>query len=232
MILSLALSLLMTAPASPTVRVVATDPPVRLRLSDDEFSRGDHARVRVKLAEAGYLVVLRMDAQGRVRVLYPLGPEDSGTVRGGKEVEIRGRGDRDAFMVDEKEGTGTVLAARSDQPFDFSGFTQGSHWDYRALEGDSSSADGESALLDLVDRMTDGHYDYDVANYSVGIRRAPSYAGWYHPRYYDSWYRPFYGSIFSSYYPYYPNYPLYGPRVGFGFGFGFGDRHPRAYRRK
>ena len=226
MLLSFAFSLLVSAPVSAPVLSPPQDPPIRLRLSEDSYAQGDRARVRVKLAESGYLVVLRVDARGRVRVLYPVDPEDTSAVRGGKEFEIRGRGDRDAFIVDEREGTGTVLAARSATPFDFSEFTRGVHWDYRALEDDSTGGDGESVLLDLVDRMTEGHYDYDVVTYGVATRRVPSYAGWYGPRYYDPWFQPFNRfSLFSPYYPY------YGRRFGFGFGVVVGGGHPRAHRR-
>jgi hypothetical protein len=210
MITALAFSLLLpvTTPALP--RLHGDDPPIHLKLSHDEYARGDHARVRVKTAKDGFLVVLRTDADGRVRVLYPLNPEDSGSVRGGREFEIRGRGDREAFTVQDRGGSGTVLAARSDQPFHFDDFMRGGHWDYRALASDTTGGDAEATLLDLVERMTDGEYDYDVVSYTV-MGESPS-------RYYAGWYNPWW---FGAYYPGF----FYGPRFGFGATFRFG--HPR-----
>jgi len=149
------------------------DPPIRLKLSDDVFARGDRARVRVKTAADGYLVVLRADARGHIRVLFPLNPSDSSAVRGGREVEIRGRGDRDAFVVDDGEGSGKVLAAVSGRPFTFDAFAKNGHWDYAALAANDSTADPEATLLGLVERMTgtDASFEYDLVTYTVGMRQ-------------------------------------------------------------
>jgi hypothetical protein len=205
MISALALSLLLPA-ATPTIPPAhGDDPPIHLKLSHDVYTRGEHARVRVKTAQNGFLVVLRTDPDGHVRVLYPLNPEDSGAVRGGREFEIRGRGDREAFTVEAREGSGTVLAALSGQPFHFDDFMRGGHWDYRALAGGGSPEDAEATLLDLVERMTDGEYDYDVVSYTV-TAQAPN-------RYYAGWYDPWW---FGAYYPCYGCGPFYGPRFGFG----------------
>lgn len=172
MLLALALSLLMPS----------DDPPIRLKISDDVFVRGERARVRVKAAHDGYLLVLRADAQGRVRVLFPLEPSNDAAIRGGKEVEIRGRGDRDAFTVDDAEGSGKILAALSTQPFQLDAFALGGHWDYRALAAQDSAADAEAALLALVNRMSQGSYDYDLVTYTVTdhppLRRARMWGGW------------------------------------------------------
>ena len=220
MLLALTLSLL--APVGPHPAIVPhqrTESPVRLRLSDEEYMIGERAKVRVKTDRDGYLVVLRMDGEGRVRVLFPVDPDDSSTIKGGKEYEVRSRGDRDAFVVDEPRGTGAVLAALSDQPFDFSGFIRGRHWDYRALADSATADDAEATLLDLVDRMSGGHYDYDLAKYTVlETRRYPSHARFYGPAYYDPWYYP-------------AVYPFYGSRFRFGFGIGFGGfyGHRRHY---
>jgi hypothetical protein len=175
--------------ALPTLFVIpAKDTPVRLRLSDGVYVAGDRARVTVKTAKDGYLVVMRVDTEGRVRVLFPIDPVDSANVRGGKEFEIKGRGDRNAFTVSEKQGAGLVFAAFSEKPFDFTPFATGSHWNFDALVPEGDKPDPEAAMLNLVDRMGDKHYDYDALPYSVGegVRR-PMYA----------MYDPFYYSPFS-----------------------------------
>jgi hypothetical protein len=65
------------------------DPPVTVWLDHDNYRRGDKAPVNIKLRDDGYLVVLPADADGRVRVLFPLDPGDDAFVRGGEAREIR-----------------------------------------------------------------------------------------------------------------------------------------------
>jgi hypothetical protein len=235
----LTLSLLLPVAPALSPAVQPQDPHIRVTLSDDRVRRGDRVRVKVKTAESGHLVVLRLDAEGRVRVVFPVDPSDSTNIRGGHEFEIRGRGGRESFLVDERDGVGTVLAARSATPFKFDDFVKHGHWDYAALvvPRDSAAAAGEPALLDLVERMVgpDGHYDYDVVSYAVGPsdRRYSrrdydvGYIGWHAPSYYrsacfDWWCDPWYG-------------PRLGPRIGIGIGFRSpvvfgGGRHYRGRR--
>lgn len=157
------------------------DPPIRLWLNQDGYYwPGDRARVTVKLANDGYLVVLRADEDGRVRVLFPRDPSDDAFAPGRKKFEIRGRGDRAAFFVDERDRSGVVLAAVSETPFTFNDFARTDHWDYRVLRTDRAD-DEETALVDIVQRMTQNvHFDYDVIRYTVATR-GPH--GRYYPRY-------------------------------------------------
>ena len=242
MMLPLLLSLVgAAAPNTEAAAVRSDDPPVKVWLNHDNyFQRGDKARVNVRLAHDGYLVVLRVDAEGRVRVLFPLDPSDDAFVRGGETIEVRGRGDREAFYVDDREGSGLVLAARSVTPFKFDEFVRGDHWDYRVLSARDAGDDKEAALVDMVQRMTpDGHFDYDDVKYIVASSRAyydsyyPSYTmgglgyGWgspYRYGYYSTCYDPFFYDPFLCYDPLF-----YAPyRYGFTFGFGFG--YPYYYR--
>ena len=209
MIAVLALSLIPAA-APAVIPSDPDDPPIRVTLSEERYSRGDRARVRVKMDRDGYLLVLRADADGRVRVLFPLDPEDTAVVRGGKALEVRGRGDREAFTVHDREGSGIVLAVRADAPFRFDEFARSGHWDYRVLSAGRVEDDPEAALLDLVDRMSEGKYDYDVVSYTVTSRGYPGYySGWH-----DPWYHGHYGP--GGY---------WGPRVGFRVSVGIGS-HP------
>lgn len=206
----------LVASAGPTVSpavvsrtmVGADDPPVRISLnSGGYYYQGDRAKVRVRVAEDGYLLVLRADADGRVRVLFPLDPGDDDFVRGGRDYELRGRGDRETFFVDDVRGTGTVLAARSATPFRYDHFVRGDHWDYRVLADERIRDDAETGLLDLVDQMSDSaHYDYDVLTYTVG----------------GGSYRPYY-----SYSDGYSGPGYYGP--GLSVGFYFGSPYYRRY---
>lgn len=214
-----ALTLMLAVATAPTPPLTAgpTDPPIRLRLSDDRYMLGERAKVRVRTEQDGYLLVLRMDGEGRVRVLFPVDPDDSATIRGGKEYEVKSRGDRDAFVVDESTGVGTVIAIVSSDPFDFSAYVRGRHWDFRALADSTDRDNPEASLLDIVDRMAPGRYEYDAATYTViDGRHYPTHARYYGPSYYDPWYHPFAG--------------WWGPRVRFGFGIGFGGFPYRRHR--
>lgn len=137
---------------APTRAALANDPPVRVKRSDDRLAVGEHQRVHVRAERDGYLVVLRLSEEGQVRVLYPLDPGDDNRVRGGKAIEVRSRGDREAFVV-TKGGTGTVLAARSDVPFDFTAFAAQHHGNAEAL-APVGTRDAEAAFVVAVDAMT------------------------------------------------------------------------------
>lgn len=192
--------------------VAASDPPVRVRLSDEMFVRGERARVNVKTAKDGYLFVLRVDTEGRVRVLFPVDPGNDAAVKGGKTTEIRGRGDREAFTVAEEPGGGMVFAARADTPFNFKPFMTGEHWNFDALAPVDSSPDPESAMLKLVDRMGDGHYDYDAVPYTV-VKHLTRPLHNYNPMlFYDPIYGPHYAGFGGAFYSGYPWF--YGPRFG------------------
>jgi len=210
MLLPLLLLHSLGAPAAPaTARDVAPDPPVRVWFnSDGDYRFGDRAKVYAQATEDGNLVVLRADATGHVRVLFPLDPDGPQLVRGGKKYELKGRGDREAFVVDDTTGHGTVLAAFSQTAFRLDQFATTGHWNYSALDDQSVRADPEAGLMGLIQRMRDSdvHFDYDVAIYTA----APParYVGWVEPYPWGGWWAPGYGAYW------------YGPRVGVGLRFG------------
>src|SRR5437016_12357062 len=145
---------------------VASDPPVRVWFnSDGHYEFGDRAKVSAQAAQDGYLVVLRADAQGHVRVLFPIDPDGNQQTRGGKKDELKGRGGREAFVVDDTSGHGTVLAAVAKTPFQFDEFAKNGRWDYTALDDPGVRA----GRIDLVQPMQGArdHFDYDVGSYTV-----------------------------------------------------------------
>jgi hypothetical protein len=144
------------------------DPAIRIWLSDDgRYQRGDRAKVQVKAREDGYLVVLNVSPDGRLRVLFPLDPSDDALIRGGKKYEIIGRGDREAFTIDQRSGHGTVYAAISHDPYKFEGYVTGDHWDLTALDDVRISDKPETDLNAFVQRIARSDFDYDVLGYDV-----------------------------------------------------------------
>jgi uncharacterized protein DUF4384 len=214
--------LLLLASTTPAVpRAAPSDPPVHVWFnSSGDYAYGDRAKVYAKSAESGYLVVLRADIDGRVRVLFPVDPADEQSTTGGKKYELKGRGGREAFVVDDTIGNGTVLAAYSRTPFRFDQFEKDGHWDTAALtgQGQDAKADAEARLRDIVQRMRPdgGGFDYDAATYVVAAQ--PRYA---RDTYYDPWY---YGYGWPGWWGY-----GFGPR--FGAGFVFGPRFHSGFHR-
>ena len=243
-------------PAPAPAPAAAPEPAVRVTINHQTYNRGDRARVTVRVRDDGYVVVLHADANGRVRVLFPVDPGDDNFMKGGQDYEIRGRGDRDAFQV-TSTGSGTVYAAVSMDPMHFDSFVRNSHWDYEALENDSTASndgDVESQLTNIVEQVADGsHFDYDLTTYTVDQSYASNdrpYAipGAAYTCFYDSWdpwcggYYPspnYYGGFgldigfgFGGFWGYRPYGYGYGyPRYGFGYGYGFGGGYyiPRGY---
>jgi len=219
MLLSLLVAL--SATPLPAVALRSDDPPVRVWLDPDQYvTTGDRMRVHLRAAEDGYVMVLRADAQGRVRVLFPLDPTDDAFVRGGKTFEVKSRGDREAFSVDDASGTGTVLAAWSASPFKSDAYAVNGHWDYRVLAEKRVAADPEAGLLDLVSSLAgDNHFDYDVATYTLGSDRRMAYGSRY-AGYGDPLYDPYFASCWGCGPWGWGGYGGYGWRFGFGVGYG------------
>jgi hypothetical protein len=190
------------------------DPPIQIWINNDRrFFPGERAKVQVSTEEDGYLLMLHVDPDGYLRVLFPLDPDKDNFVRGGKKYEVRGRGDRDTFEADGK-GRGTVYAAVSREPFRFEGFVAGDHWDYRTLAPSRLSTNPEPELNELVRRIAQGDFDYDLLSYEVMDRSA------YASDYYSGSYGSVYGNSWCCSSPYYYGSPF---SVSIAFG--------RPYRR-
>jgi hypothetical protein len=163
--LMLGLGLLAQGVTAPSPKRVEP-PPVRVWLPDTLRPVGDPVRVYVALRDTSHLVVLHVDASGRIRVLFPRSPTDPDLVPGGETFAIAGSEEGMTFRV-PAPGLGTVLAVRSRAPFRFDGLTAGSRWDYEhALLLLPTAGNPFAALLDIADRIADGEaYNYDLAAY-------------------------------------------------------------------
>jgi hypothetical protein len=216
--------LMAVTPAPTTVDpAMSNDPPVHVWLSDDgRYAFGDRAKVYVRAAETGYVVVLRSDARGGVRVLSPVDPADDQQVRGGKKYEAKGRGGREAFVVEDTSGQGVVMAVWSKTPFDLHRYQRDGHWDFQALTAaatadSAASDDGETRLLRVADALkgSGSHYQYDLATYQADSPRIARARWGYGYPYPYAWNGGWWG-----YDPFWDR-PFFGSRIVFGRPFGF-----------
>jgi hypothetical protein len=217
--------LLTTLTLAPTEAIQsAQEPPVKVWLDKrGDLERGNRVRVFTRVETDGYLVILHAEADGRIRVLFPLDPFHDNYVRGGQDFEVRGRGDREAFQIYAASGAGTVYAAFSRDPFGFDAFVRNNHWDYRLLETWrlNEGLDAQAELTALAGQMAgEGTYfDYDLTHYGVAQQAASSggggrtvyvSGGWGYGYGYPYWGYPYYGGG-------------WGPYFGFGISWGWGS---------
>ncbi len=234
MLLPLLLSL---APLiAPTV-TPQDDPAVTVRLNHEQFQVGDRGKIYFKTDRDGYVAILHADPQGRVRVLFPIDPTEDNFVRGGRQVELRSRSDRDAIQIDAG-GTGTVLAIYSADAFAFDELTRNGHWDFATLGGPDESVKNDplAGLLEIANNMARDHqFDYDVATYVVADQYAASDEdyGYGHSHFgigvAFGYPYPF-GFGFAFGYPYYSPFafvPFY-PYYPYGYGYRYPVYHPFA----
>src|SRR5690349_4561256 len=95
---------------------------------DDPYGRGQGVRVHFRADQDAYVTILRVDTDGRVRVLYPREPWEDNYARGGREYEVLNGSDRAAFYIDDYPGEGYVFAVTAADPFVYDAVESGDHW--------------------------------------------------------------------------------------------------------
>ncbi len=142
--------------------------PVRVWLgTTGSLVRGQSVPVFVQAAQDGDLIVLHRRTDGRIEVLFPSNPAADPFVRSGT-YEIRGGGNRAAWVVSEPAGSGMILAALSLDPLRFDEFVRTAGWNPDALVPSWNDSNAEGALSDIVQRMLgDGAFNYDLVTYTV-----------------------------------------------------------------
>ena len=212
-----------------SVSVDAAAPPIRIWINNSrQFREGERAQVQVESRDDGYLVVFNYDTDGRLRVLFPVDPREENFVRGGRRYEVRGRGDRESFVVG-RDGNGLIYAAVSADPLRFEDIEAAGNWDYDRMSIGNNSRDPEADITEVVQRISGNRgFDYDVLDYRVygyGAATVANTNNWWHPRpygyyddyYCDSWNRP---SLFGC--RSYPAGGWYGGNYGGYYGDGYG----------
>ena len=180
---------------------------------EDPYQQGDQARVYFKSDRDAYVTVIRIDTDGRMRVLFPIDPWEDNWARGGRTFEVLGRDRDEAFRVDDYPGVGYVFAIASSDQFSYDDIVRGDHWDYRAVSDGRVRGDPYVAVSDLADQIArEGDYDYDVASYDVERHYdyprfvcydCHSYASWHYWDPYSSYCSRFRIVIYDDWY-YYP----------------------------
>ena len=159
---------LLQAPAALPSPIEADARPVRVWLgTTGPLVRGQSVQIFVQAAQDGDLIVLHRRTDGRIEVLFPSNPAADPFVRSGT-YEIRGGGDRSAWVVSEPDGSGMVLAALSVDRLRFDEFVHEASWNSNALLPSWNDTNAEGALSDIVQRMLgDGAFNYDLVTYTV-----------------------------------------------------------------
>jgi len=111
--------------------------------------------------EPGHLVLLHVDAIGRIRVLFPWAPNASTSISGDAPVAV-------PLPPSAQGNPSSFLAVHSHWPFDFEALQAGPDWNYHdAWLLQPTAGDPLAALLDIAERITDARpYDYSVVAYT------------------------------------------------------------------
>ncbi len=138
------------------------------------FERGDELRVFFRTLADGYITILHVSTDGRIRFLFPHQPWRDNFALGGREYEVPDPSERaggPALRIGDYPGQGYVFAVVSSRPFDYRHYIENDEWDYRLVAYDGRIAgDPYSALREVVDRMIPvGQLEYwvDLVSYTV-----------------------------------------------------------------
>ena len=201
-------------------------PRVRVWLEDDRtFRRGDRARVAFRSEDDAYVTVVRVDTDGRMRIIYPERPHYDHRVRGGRTYSVDGPGGG-SFTIHDGAGMGYVFAIASWDRFDFDR-AYDSHFHQVGYRVRGDPYDAVSGLAEEMLPYRDALYSTHAAEYYVdNHRHYPRYAcnechyggthpGHYHPHIYrcSGIQLVIFGGHHHHHYPdYYPYYYYYGSR--------------------
>lgn len=135
--------------------LASTAPPAAVRVWRSDST------AYVALREPGHVLLLHVDAIGRIRVLFPAAPDDSTAVSADAPLAVP--------LPPVAEGNpATFVVVRTRWPFAWGALRSGSEWDYaKAWLLQPTAGDPLAALLDIAERVTDGRpYDYGQVTYS------------------------------------------------------------------
>jgi len=214
--------LLAGTPARAAERARRDPPGVRIWTDHGEvYRRGERVQVSFRTEHDAYVTVLRVDTDGRVRVLFPRDPGDPNLARGGETYTVPGLDDRYAFAVDDAPGVGYVFAVASNDPFVYDAFEADDQWSFQEIANLSDGrvhGDPYASLQSLVQQiMPPGYADYDTHLLPYDVEQHYDY-----PRFlcydchaytpyaywdpYDVWCPRFSLAVYFNPFYYYPSY--------------------------
>jgi len=206
---------------SPLARAGDAAPPgIRLWTSHSEvYSRGERVRVFFRTEQNAYVTILRVDTDGRVRVLFPREPWEDNAVRGGYTYDVPNYGRHEAFIVDDDPGVGYVFGVASTDQFAFEAFSSANHWDLQLVsDGGRIHGDPYQSLEELVQRIIPaGYTDYDTHLLPYHVERrydyprfvcydCHTYIGYSFWNPYANWCPRFTLFVYNDPFYYYPSY--------------------------
>ena len=160
-------ALALAVSALPSQQPVLDPLPVSIRIErSTPYLPGDSVRTFVRAPSGTYLTVLRVDTEGRIRVLYPATPAARGFVSGQASQRLPTTG-LPRFRSGPRPGVGYVAAFVSPRPFDFHDVTREGRWDYGPSAKARIVGDPVIGLLQFVTGLSED-FVYDLATYHVG----------------------------------------------------------------
>jgi hypothetical protein len=140
-------------------RTIERQPTVRLWFRGDNlFRHGDYPEVYFRTDEDAYVMIVRIDTDGRLEILSPSHANGHQFARAGRTYDVPGYS-RGAFRVDDDPGMGYVFAVASWEPFNLDRIALGRSGAYR-FAGQRIHGDPFVAVQDLADELLDDRYGY------------------------------------------------------------------------
>src|SRR5215207_7040702 len=66
---------------------------------EQPYRRGDQARISFRSEASGHVTIMRVDTDGRIRVLFPRDPWRRTFVRGGQTLDVADSRERSSFRI-------------------------------------------------------------------------------------------------------------------------------------
>jgi hypothetical protein len=143
----------------------------------DVYQQTERAQVFFRTERDAYVTVLRVNTDGRVRVLFPPEPGDPNLAHGGQTYTVPGVDGRNAFIVDDPPGLGYVFAVASEDPFAYEAFTANDQWSLQTVAGLSDGrihGDPYASLQALVQQiMPAGYADFGTQLLPYDVAQRP-----------------------------------------------------------
>jgi hypothetical protein len=165
-------SLVITSPR-PIAAPRADRPRVEVWTNRGEYpyALGDVVRVMFQTEQDAYVTVLRVDTDGRVRVLFPREPWENNFARSRRIYEVSAHGGSSGVDADDSPGQGYLFAVASADPFTYDPIESDERWNYELIaDGGRIRGDPYAALTELAARIVranNGDWDYDITPYYV-----------------------------------------------------------------